>query len=264
MKFKLKNYSKILLCFLFILCSVSFLINAKNIFPTPTSLKYINDYTNTLSTEYKEKIISIGKELEDKTTAQAIVVVIDTLNNVPIEDYSNKLFREWGIGSSQSDNGLLILIVKNDREYRVEVGRGLEGALPDALTNRVMESLATPLFIENNYSDGILESYSAFCDYIATEYNVTLEKSLNINLDILDNTTTNSSRRSLGIGGGILLFILSIDIFFNRGRLLSTFLQLMFYNNLFNGGRRGGPSGGGGFGGFGGGSSNGGGSSGEW
>lgn len=107
-------------------------------------------------------IISIGKELEDKTGAQAVIVTIDSTNSIPIEQYANDLFRTWGIGQKGKDNGLLILLAIKDRTWRVEVGRGLEGAIPDALSNRIMESIAKPNFAEGNYGKGLINSYSTF------------------------------------------------------------------------------------------------------
>lgn len=239
----------------------SFPINAIESIPSPTSYKYLNDYVGVINNSDAKSIISIGKELEDKTGSQAIVVVIDSTNGIPIEDYAIKLFRSWGIGEKNKDNGLLILLSVNDKAWRVEVGRGLEGAIPDALSNRVMESIAKPSFINNDYGEGLLKSYSVFSDYIANEYGITLDKSLNVTLP---NTTTSNTKRNAGFGGGIIVVLLLLDIIFNRGRVSSTLMQLIFLSNL---GRRGGPrggSGGGGFGGFGGGSSNGGGSSGRW
>lgn len=238
----------------------SFSINAIDSIPSPTSYKYLNDYVGVINDSDVKNIISIGKELEDKTGAQAVVVVIDSTNGVPIEDYAIKLFRNWGIGQKNKDNGLLILLAVNDKAWRVEVGRGLEGAIPDALSNRVMESIAKPSFINDNYGEGLLKSYSVFSDYIATEYGTTLNKSLNVTLP----NTNSNTKRNAGFGGGIIVTLLLLDIIFNRGRVSSTLMQLIFLSNL---GRRGGPrggSGGGGFGGFGGGSSNGGGSSGRW
>lgn len=263
------NLKVVTLFLLLLLCSVYYITNASSNYPNPTNLKYINDYTNTINNNYKEKIVSIGKELEDKTGAQSIIVVIDSTNNIPIEDYINKLFRAWGIGESDKDNGLLILLAINDRRYRVEVGRGLEGTIPDALSNRVMESLAKPSFSQGNYGEGLLNSYSKLCDYIAEEYGVTLDKSLDIELP--SQTQSNSSKnKDLGFFGIGFLVLVFLDLFFNRGRIMSTLLNLLFWNNFLNG-RRGGGGGfggssgsGGGFGGFGGGSSNGGGSSGSW
>lgn len=263
---KLKNkLSTFLIFLLFFICSVTLISNAKVTYPKPTNLKYINDYVNLLSNSDKEKIVSIGKDLEDKTSAQAVVVIINSTQGTPIEEYSNKLFRTWGIGTASKDNGLLILLAVNDNKYRVEVGRGLEGALPDVLTHRVMEALAIPNFKERKYGTGIVESYSKFSDYIAQEYGVTLEKSLNIQLPS-NFKQQSSTKRGLGLAGILTLFLILFDMIFNRGRILSFLLQLFFWNNFFGDGRRGGGSSnnGGGFGGFGGGSSNGGGSSGDW
>lgn len=232
--------------------------------PSPTTYKYLNDYTNVINKNEINSILSIGKELEDKTGAQSVVVVIDSTNNVPIEDYAINLFRTWGIGQKEKDNGLLILLSTNDRAWRVEVGRGLEGAIPDALSNRVMESIAKPNFIDGKYGEGLLNSYSKFCDYIATEYNVTLDKSLNISLP---NQNTSTSSNNMGkIGGGIFLVLLLLDLIFNRGRVSRILFQLILINSLFgnHGPRDDSSGGGGGFGGFGGGSSSGGGSSGSW
>lgn len=253
---KLKIFlSSLLLLLLFL----AFPIKADINFPKPTNYKYVNDYVGIVNESDTKSIVSIGKELENKTGAQATIVIIDSTNGVPIEDYSVKLFRSWGIGQSGKDNGLLILLAINDRTWRVEVGRGLEGAIPDALSNRVMESLAKPNFQNNDYGAGLRDSYSTFSDYIAKEYNVTLEKSLNIQVPDEANTSSN-------FGGGyiviILLALFFLDMFFNRGRVSSILINLLFWSNINNRHHRGG--GGGGFGGFGGGSSNGGGSSGNW
>lgn len=263
-----KFKKKILILFffsLFLLCSVYTISNAENKYPSPTNLKYINDYSSIITDTYKKQIISIGKELEDKTTAEAVIVVINSTNGIPIEEYSNKLFRLWGIGQKDKDNGLLILVAIQDRQFRVEIGRGLEGAITDALSNRIMQSLAKPYFSEGNYSKGLLNSYSKFCDYIAEEYDVTLDKSLDITLPSsnVNNKNNNQDFKYFGIGTIILILL---DLLFNRGRVISTLLQLFFWSNFFGGGRRGGGNSGsgGGFGGFGGGSSNGGGSSGKW
>lgn len=264
-----KKYLKSFLASLFlVLLILNLSVYAADKFPTPTSYKYVNDYVGILNESEIKSIVSIGKELEDKTGAQSVVVIIDSTKNVPIEDYANKLFREWGIGQQGKDNGLLILLALNDKSWRVEVGRGLEGAIPDALSNRIMESIAKASFINGNYGEGLVNSYSTFSDSIATEYGVKLDKSLNI---ALPNNKTSNEGSSLGtfiiIGFFGLLFLL--DIIFNRGRVSSTLMQLIFISSLGRrngprGGSGGGGSGGGGFGGFGGGSSNGGGSSGGW
>lgn len=256
------TFSLLIFCLLFTINASS-----SETFPSPTNYKYINDYTNTIDKSTIKKIISIGKELEDKTSAQAIIVVIDSTNGTPIEDYANKLFRAWGIGEKNKDNGFLILLALDDKAWKVEVGRGLEGAVPDVLTNRVMQEIAKPNFINGDYSEGLLNSYSVFSDYIASEYGVTLDKSLNVTLP---NESNLNGRKEGKLAIGLLLLLIFADIFLNRGRISSSILHLLFWNSFFNGNGRGGPGGfgggssGGGFGGYGGGSSNGGGSSGNW
>lgn len=258
-----KKLSKYLLSFcLLIAILFSSFTFASVVMPTPTNHKYINDYVGVIDEAETNQIVSIGHELEFKTGAQAIVAVIDSTSGLPIEDYALKLFRGWGIGEKDKDNGLLMLLAIKDGAWRVEVGRGLEGAVPDALTHRIMTELAKPAFVEGNYSKGVLDAYSSLCDAIATEYDVTLEKSLNIMLPSTSAPVTTS--RSSNLFYIIIIAIFILDLVFNRGRIFSTILQLIFISNI---NRRGGPprgGGGNGFGGFGGGSSNGGGSSGNW
>lgn len=265
---KKKIFIKFTFSLLIFYLSFSLNVFSSDSFPKPTNYKYINDYTNTIDKSTIKQIISIGKELEDKTSAQAIIVVINSTNGLPIEDYTNKLFRSWGIGQESKDNGLLILLALNDRAWKVEVGRGLEGALPDALTNRIMQEIAKPSFINGDYNEGLLNSYSIFSDYISSEYGVTLNKSLNITLP---NESNRYQRKEGKLAIGLLVLLLFLDIFFNKGRVSSSILNLLFWNNFFNRHGRGGPGGFGGnssegdnFGNFGGGSSNGGGSSGNW
>ncbi|MGL4107730.1 TPM domain-containing protein [Clostridium sp. LP20] len=259
---KRKYFKVFLSSLLLVLLISSITVLADVTLPTPTSNKYINDYVGIVNVENTRNIISIGKELEGKTGAQAIAVLINSTNGVPIETYGNKLFRTWGIGAKGKDNGLLILVAVNDKTWRVEVGRGLEGAIPDALSNRIMESIARPSFIEDNYGKGLMDSYSAFSDEIAKEYGVTLDKSLNIVIPNR-NTVSNSRKGGSPVIWIIVLVFFFVDLIFNRGRIISTILQIAFWSNI---GRRGPRGGGGGYGGggFGGGSSNGGGSSGRW
>lgn len=263
MKFKKRALNQIVYFLLLVICLLSFSADAEIKIPSPTTYKYANDYSNVMDQNELNSIISIGKELEDKTGTQAVVVTLNSTNNVPIEEYAINLFRNWGIGQKGKDNGLLILLAINDRAWRVEVGRGLEGVIPDALSNRVMESIGKPKFINGQYGEGLINSYSTFCNYIASEYNVTLEGTSNIAMPNNNYSLFNSLSSKITIGVVITLFLL--DTIFNRGRISYTLLQLIFWNNIFRGGGpRNGSSGGGGFGGFGGGSSSGGGSSGNW
>lgn len=266
---KILSKIKVLLLSSLLLLFFTQIASAEINFPNPTNYKYVNDYTDILTEDEKEKIISIGKELEDKTGAQAVTVIINSTDGKPIESYALNLFRTWGIGEKNKDNGLLILIALEDKNWRVEVGRGLEGAIPDALSNRVMESLAKEKFRTEEYGTGIVNSYSAFSDLIAEEYGITLDKSLNISMK---NNKYNYTNIPIFSGMGIFLVLILLDFIFNGGSITLLLLKILFFTGGNRRGGRGGhggfggggSSGGGGFGGFGGGSSSGGGSSGSW
>lgn len=256
-----RRYSSLILVVLFLMCT--FLVRAAISYPKPTSNKYLNDYAGVVDQSSSKQIIALGNELEKQTGAQVVIVTINSLEGVPIEDYANGLFRKWGIGQASKDNGVLILLAVKDKVWRVEVGRGLEGRLPDALTNRIMLELGKDDFIAGEYGQGLSKAYSVFCDEIAAEYGITLTHSLHVMLPT-QNTTSRQPRSNVPYF--LIMAILVIDLLFNRGRLLSFIGKMLFWSSLSGGRRngRGGPGGGGGFGGFGGGSSNGGGSSGGW
>jgi uncharacterized protein len=240
------------------------LVNAAPIFPKPTEAKYVNDYANVIDGESAQYILSVGKELEDKTGAEATIVVIDSLEGETIESYSNGIFREWGIGQKDKNNGLLILLSVKERKWRVEVGTGLEGAVTDIYSSRVMNDFAVPKFKQNLYGQGFREAYSVLSDSIAKEYAVTLDK--NINVPKNNDVSNNSNIR--GKGNGILVIgiivLVFFDFIFNRGRITKFIIKILFWSSILGrGGRRGGGGGSSG-GGFGGGSSSGGGSSGGY
>lgn len=253
-----KRYSSLILLGLVVLLCVT--LKAATVYPKPTSYKYLNDYAGVVDQKSAQQIISLGRELEQRTGAQAVVVTLKSLKGVPIEDYANGLFRRWGIGQTNKDNGLLILLAVDDKQWRVEVGRGLEGAVPDALSNRIMIELGRPEFATGNYGVGLARSYSQLTDQIAAEYGVALTHSLHTSFS-MDYSVPNRNNANY-TGYWVILAIIFIDIIFNRGRIL----RLLLLSSFFGGNhRRGGGGGyGGGYGGFGGGSSNGGGSSGGW
>lgn len=269
-KIKTKNFFVVMISIFFLSQMLSIIsVNAVPKYPQPTQFKYVNDYVNVIDNESARYIISVGKELEDKTGAEATVVVIDSLEGESIEAYANGLFRNWGIGQSSKNNGLLILLSIKEKKWRVEVGTGLEGAVTDIYSSRVMNDIAVPDFKQNQYGQGLRAAYSVLADNIAKEYEITLDKNINIPRYIQSEKTQITGRSGNGflVIGVIILVIL--DFIFNRGRLTRFMMKLLFWSSLGRRGGRngrsgGGGGGGGGFGGFGGGSSSGGGSSGSW
>ncbi|MBU3188665.1 TPM domain-containing protein [Clostridium bowmanii] len=243
-------------------------VNAEPKFPVATELKYVNDYVKVIDNESAQYILSVGKELENKTGAQATVVVIASLQGESIESYANGLFRNWGIGQKDKNNGLLILLSMQEKRWRVEVGTGLEGAITDIYSASVMNDFAVPKFKQNQYGQGLRAAYSIISDSIAKEYKVKLDK--NINVPKYNENVRNSSAPKKGNGFLLigLILLIFLDFILNRGRVTRFIITVLFWSSI---GRRGGRNGGGfgggsggGSGGFGGGSSSGGGSSGGW
>lgn len=179
---KLKN--RIFSFALLVLCLLSvFLINnptkVSATIVEPTTNFYVNDYANILSSETEQYIMNTNVELQQKTGAQIVVVTVASLDGMSIEEYANELFNNWGIGDETKDNGLLLLCSYGDREFRVEVGYGLEGILPDGKTGRLQDEYIIPYLKENNFDEGIKNGYSAFLQEVASEYDVTITGSQN-------------------------------------------------------------------------------------
>jgi uncharacterized protein len=234
--------------------------------PKPESNIYVNDFAQMLSTQTVQAIQALGAQLEQQTTAQVAVVTVPNLAGQPVEDYAVGLFRKWGIGQKQKNNGVLLLISKEERKVRIEVGYGLEGALPDARTGRILDEEVVPFFRNGDYDNGVYRGYGVLAANVAQEYQVQLtEPQVKPFPD--KPQVTNKTRTSLPAPlerwlPYILIAMFILDLIFNRARITRTVLEMLFWFGLFRAGRGGG--GGFGGGGFGGGSSGGGGSSRGW
>lgn len=233
---------------------------APQIPPKPTAAAgiYVQDYAQVLSAEDKRRLLSIGQELDNKTTAQLAVVTVKTLDGQPIEDYALAILREWGIGSKEKNNGALIVVAVQDRRSRIEVGYGLEGLLTDGLTGRIQDQAMIPYFRKGNYAAGIVNGYAVTASLIAKDAGVQLTAINSEQIAVPAKTTNNTDQEypfwlKLLIGAGIVLLLIIDNLFL--GGVLTQMLFFMFLR---------GRGGGGGRGGFGGGSGGGGGSSRSW
>ncbi len=225
---------------------------------------YVNDFAGVISAQDKHEIEALAGELDTKTTAQIAVVTLNTTSPLSIEQYAVDLFEKWGIGKKGKDNGVLILMAVNDRAVRIEVGYGLEGAIPDAIASRIITGVMIPEFKKGGLSNGLLLGTASIASLAAKEYNITLSEAENY--ANLTNTASQAPARSaLEI---ILILIMLFLIFGTRSGLLFYFIfgGSRKGRGMWYGSGGGGSSGsfGGGFGGFGGGMSGGGGASGRW
>lgn len=261
---------KKLLMLWLLLCQLLFspmpALSAPKIPPKPTSSIYVQDRAGVLSRQTVNTINAYGAAVEERTKAQVVVLTIPSLEGQSLEEYSLAVLRGWGIGDAKLNNGVLMLVAVKDRKSRIEVGYGLEGALPDGLTGRIQDQLMLPYFRKGDYNQGILNGYAGLLQMTLKEYNLKLE---DLKVGNAVQTRQDTTSRSLGISDGLIL--LGVIILFIVDRILfgGAIFRFLLYSFLFRGGGRGGRGGGGfggGFGGgsYGGGSGGGGGSSRSW
>ena len=142
--------------------------------PEPTDEFFVNDFADVIDDNVKIELQSIGASLYNQTTAQVVVVTVDSLDGYDVDEYALELGREWGVGSEDADNGVVLLLSVDDREVTIQVGYGLEGCLPDGKTGRILDDYAIPYLSNDDFSTGLAECYKAIVSVVCEEYGVEL------------------------------------------------------------------------------------------
>ena len=122
---------------------------------------HVSDPDGLLALDYASEINRILTTLEDSTGIQSMVVMLTSIGNEDIFEFSHNLFRHWGIGSTKRNEGLLIVYVADQRKIRFTTGYGLEGILPDAICKRIQTQYMLPHFRNGNTGQGMLEGVRA-------------------------------------------------------------------------------------------------------
>ncbi len=268
MNFK-KNFVKVsIFSVILVLLGALFCYSKSLNLPEPTNEFYISDLANVLSDETKGYILNQSRALDESTTAQVVVATVETLDGASIEEYAVDLFRNWGIGSKEKNNGLLILLAPNEREIRVEVGDGLEGKINDSKAGRFIKEYAVPHLKNNDWDNGIHDLYTVILSEVYGEYGMEAPETVkDIAAKVKDNGQ-NTVDDMVTIFISIIVIIVSVVVSFfvrRNPRWRHRHGRYNYHDDDFYGGFGGfgGGSSGGGFGGFGGGggSSSGGGAS---
>ncbi|MCX6263879.1 MAG: TPM domain-containing protein [Bacteroidetes bacterium] len=239
-------------------------LHAQEVLPRPNPPRLVTDQAGVLSASEIQALEQKLVALDDSSSNQIAVVLIKTLNDRPIEEYATKLFREWGIGKTKTNNGVLLLVAVDDRKIRIDI-----------TASAIIRNDIGPAFKQQNYYKGLDNAVDALAKAAVGEYKVARKK--------------DSSKP--GGGGSIITFLVILAIVLlmvggggfgggggRRNSGLGGLAEGIILGSLMNGGNRGsgwgsggfggggfgGGGGGGGFGGFGGGSSGGGGASGGW
>ena len=137
--------------------------------PVPQLTARVTDTTGTLDQGQKAALEEKLKALEEKKGAQVFVLMVPTVQPDTVESYSRRVFDQWKVGRAKVDDGILFLIAKNDRRMRLEVGYGLEGAVPDALASRIINDYVAPHFKTNDYAGGVNAGVTALVSLIENE-----------------------------------------------------------------------------------------------
>lgn len=136
----------------------------------PLNNQRIVDTAGLLNPQDRASMDRMLADFEAKTTNQIAVLIIPTLGDEDIEGFSNKAFRTYHLGQKDKNNGALLVIARNDRKLRIEVGYGLEGVLPDGKTGAIIREQITPQFKQNNFAGGINDGLRAMMGAIDAKY----------------------------------------------------------------------------------------------
>lgn len=127
---------------------------------------YVNDAAGVLSEEEEKRLFTSLLRLEKETGHQMVVATTSSLGGKEISAYSLALGRRWGIGRKGIDDGVLILLAPNDHKARIEVGYGLERALPDSLCKRIMDEDMIPAFRTGAFGSGLEKGIAALSQHL--------------------------------------------------------------------------------------------------
>lgn len=232
--------------FLLFVFSLGLGIQAKA-FVVPSLTGPVVDQAGLLSTSTHRQLTQVLQQTHRNKGPQVQVLIVSSLDGLSIEQAAIQVFDQWKLGTEKEDNGVLFLIAPNEKKLRIEVGRGLEGDIPDVIAKRIISDVVRPFFKRGEFNAGVVHGVQAILYY----GKIQVEQGT-IQAEERDRPSEKSGPNSwiifVIIGFWILLFI------FNPSLALAL---------LFSGRGGGGRGGGGGWSG-GGGSSAGGGASGDW
>jgi uncharacterized protein len=201
--------------------------------PQPNSSFYVYDEADLISTSLELEIVKTSEALAKESGAQIVVVTLDNLKGYDLEQYSVQLFREWGIGDVNKNNGVLIILAVEEREVRIEVGYGLEGAIPDSVAGRILDEAMLPNIENGDFDQAFYDTYQVIVSRVMDEYGI--ESLVGVETDPI------SSYDDIPwlwiIIGGIIILIL--DGFYLHGFIFNLIFRIILFS-MFNGGGSGG------------------------
>jgi uncharacterized protein len=254
------------------LAASSFALDLKSLKPQG----YVSDFANVLDPQSRAQLEAYCAQEEQTTGVQIAMVTLPSLDGEPIEDVTNTLFRQWGVGKKGKDEGIMFLLAVQDHRDRIEVGYGLEPILPDGFDGGIMRGIQ-PLLRGGAYGQAMIAAAEQMAAEIARD-----KGAASPGLGSQPRLRTRPAPGPESLPWPLIIIGIVVLLFFLRGAGRggggggggTGLLAGLLLGNLLGGGRGrdsgwggggfGGGGGGGGFGGFGGGDSGGGGASGSW
>lgn len=164
----------------------------------------VNDYAGILSPATARQLEDVLQKFEATDSTQIVLLTIPSLEGDSLEDFSLRVVEKWKLGQKKLDNGALLLIAKNDRKLRIEVGYGLEGKMTDLISGRIIRDIITPRFKEGNFDQGVIDGIAAMMAVAKGEFTA---------------ATTKPRHSNSGDPGAI--FIFALVLFSMLGRILA-------------------------------------------
>ena len=136
----------------------------------PQSLDHrVHDFANLLSPADRQALEKLSFDVDQKTTAEIVVVTVNSLDGQPVEDYSHELFDKWGIGKRKANNGVLLLVAPNERRMWISTGYGVEALLTDALSGEIRDKHIIPYFKRQDFAGGIKDGANAIATVLLAD-----------------------------------------------------------------------------------------------
>lgn len=144
--------------------------------PSATDRFFVNDFADVMSDADEQTVYEAGVRLYEKSRAQIVLVTVDTLGGRDLESYALELARAWGIGDEEQNNGVLLLFTTDGPHSRLEIGYGLEGALPDSKAGRILDTYLVPAYDDESlWSTALTATYRGVLNEVYVEYGLTEE-----------------------------------------------------------------------------------------
>ena len=153
-----------------LLCMAVLLPGAAAALEVPALKGRVNDYGGMLPPEAERRLETLLKDLEEKDSTQVVVLTVPSLDGDSLEDFSMRVAERWKIGRKGLDNGAIMVIARDDRKVRIEVGYGLEGRLTDLTAGQIIRDRIVPEFRAGRFDQGVLNGVVALTEVVRGEY----------------------------------------------------------------------------------------------